>query len=72
MPTTREIQAAERSIRAGAGRRSMDLRRGRSEEGATLAEYGLLMVLIVVVCVAAVTLLGNTISIQFTNIAGGI
>ena len=34
----------------------------REEEGAALAEYGLLVALIAVVCVAAVTLLGGNVS----------
>jgi pilus assembly protein Flp/PilA len=44
----------------------------RKEEGATLAEYGLLLALIAVVCLAAVTLLGNKISQMFTALAGSI
>jgi pilus assembly protein Flp/PilA len=44
----------------------------RKEEGATLAEYGLLLALIAVVCMAAITLLGNKISTMFTTLAGSI
>jgi pilus assembly protein Flp/PilA len=44
----------------------------RREEGASLAEYGLLLVLIAVVCVAAITLLGNQISSMFVSIAGSV
>jgi pilus assembly protein Flp/PilA len=44
----------------------------RQEEGATLAEYGLLLALIAVVCIAAITLLGTTISSMFTSIAGSV
>ena len=44
----------------------------RSEEGATLAEYGLLLALIAVVCIAAVTALGTKISTIFSNLAGSI
>jgi pilus assembly protein Flp/PilA len=40
----------------------------REEEGATLVEYGLLVGLIAVVCVAAVTLVGTDISTVFTRI----
>lgn len=40
----------------------------RDDEGASLVEYGLLVGLIAVVCVAAVTLLGTTIGTYFTNI----
>jgi pilus assembly protein Flp/PilA len=41
-----------------------------SEEGQTMAEYGLLLALIAVVVIAAVTLLGGNISTVFNNIAG--
>ncbi|TMQ29259.1 MAG: Flp family type IVb pilin [Planctomycetota bacterium] len=44
----------------------------RKEEGATLAEYGLLLALIAVVCLAAVTLLGSKISTMFATLAGSI
>ena len=44
----------------------------RKEEGASLAEYGLLLALIAVVCIAAIGLLGNSISNMFTNVAGSI
>ncbi|TMQ29258.1 MAG: Flp family type IVb pilin [Planctomycetota bacterium] len=44
----------------------------RREEGATLAEYGLLLALIAVVCLAAITLLGSTISSMFASLAGTI
>ena len=42
------------------------------EEGATLAEYGLLLALIAVVCIAAITVLGTKISSMFTSVAGSI
>jgi pilus assembly protein Flp/PilA len=44
----------------------------RREEGATLAEYGLLLALIAVVCLGAITLLGSTISSMFASLAGTI
>jgi pilus assembly protein Flp/PilA len=44
----------------------------RKEEGATLAEYGLLLALIAVVCIAAITLLGSKISSMFTNVSSSI
>lgn len=72
MRTTRETPFGGRRFREVAGPRPAHRHRGHGEEGATLAEYGLLMVLIVVVCVAAVTLFGSTISVQFSNLAGGI
>ena len=40
----------------------------RNDEGASLVEYGLLVALIAVVCVATVTLLGTTIAGRFTAI----
>ena len=44
----------------------------RQEEGATLAEYGLLVALIAVVCIAAIALLGNKISTMFSTVAASI
>jgi len=44
----------------------------RNEAGATLAEYGLLLALIAVVCIAAITLLGTQISSMFTSIASSL
>jgi pilus assembly protein Flp/PilA len=40
------------------------------EEGASLAEYGLLLALIAVVCIGAITILGTNISSMFSTIAG--
>ena len=42
----------------------------RDEEGASLVEYGLLLSLVAVVCIAAVTLLGGSISTMLSNVAG--
>jgi pilus assembly protein Flp/PilA len=44
----------------------------RDEEGASLAEYGLLLALIAVVCIGAITVLGTNISSMFANLAGAI
>jgi pilus assembly protein Flp/PilA len=44
----------------------------RQEEGATLAEYGLLLALIAVVCIAAITALGTKISTMFSSVAASI
>jgi pilus assembly protein Flp/PilA len=44
----------------------------RKEEGATLAEYGLLLALIAVVCIAAIKLLGTQISSMFSTISSSI
>ena len=45
---------------------------GRDEKGASLAEYGLLLALIAVVCIAAVSLLGTTITGMFNTVASTI
>ncbi len=42
----------------------------RDEEGASLVEYGLLLSLVAVVCIAAVTLLGTNISTMLKSVAG--
>lgn len=42
----------------------------QDEEGATAVEYGLMVVLIAVVIIAAVTLLGGNLSTLFNYIAG--
>jgi len=44
----------------------------RNEDGAALAEYGLLVALIAVVCVVAVTALGTQVSTAFSKIASSI
>jgi pilus assembly protein Flp/PilA len=44
----------------------------RSEEGATLAEYGLLLALIAVVCIVAITALGSRISSMFQALSTSI
>ena len=44
----------------------------RDEEGASLVEYGLLLSLVAVVCIAAVTLLGTSISAMLCNLASKI
>ena len=43
-----------------------------NEEGATLAEYGLLLGLIACVCIAAITALGTGINSLFNIISGAI
>lgn len=44
----------------------------RRQEGQDLTEYALLLVLIVIACVAAVTLLGTNIQTVMNNAAGAI
>jgi pilus assembly protein Flp/PilA len=38
----------------------------KGEDGATMVEYGLMLALIAVVCIAAVTTIGTTLSGKFT------
>jgi pilus assembly protein Flp/PilA len=45
---------------------------GRTERGASLVEYALLVALIAVVCIAAVTLLGGNASSKFDSVANSI
>jgi pilus assembly protein Flp/PilA len=47
-------------------------RLGRKEEGATLAEYGLLLALIAVVCLTAIQLLGTKLSALYRTVASSI
>jgi pilus assembly protein Flp/PilA len=42
---------------------------GRSERGAALVEYALLVALIAVVCIAAITLLGKSADKKFSEVA---
>ncbi len=44
----------------------------RSEDGPTVTEYAVMLALIIVVCVAAITLIGNKVESVFTTITGGL
>lgn len=44
----------------------------KSERGASLVEYALLVALIAVVCIAAITLLGKEASKKFSSVGGSI
>ncbi len=44
----------------------------RDEEGASLAEYGLLLALIAVVCITAIASVGTKISTMFSTVSGSI
>ena len=44
----------------------------QNEAGATMVEYGLMVALIAVVCLAAVTLLGTNINAIFNQIAAAV
>ncbi len=45
---------------------------GDSDRGASMVEYALLVALIAVVCIAAVTLLGNDASSKFSSVGNSI
>lgn len=62
------MDAEDRST-PGAGRRSG---RARGDRGANLVEYALLVALVVLVCVAAVTLLGEQPGTPLSSLASGI
>ena len=46
--------------------------KARSEKGASLVEYALLVALIAVVCIAAVTTLGKSASSKFSTVGASI
>ncbi len=48
------------------------LRARFDDKGASLVEYALLVALIAVVCIAAITLLGNNASSKFDSVANSI
>lgn len=50
-----------------------DLRaQDEQEQGASLVEYALLLALIVVIAIAALTILGTKVSAQFSSVASSI
>ena len=44
----------------------------KNQDGATMVEYGLMLALIALVCIAAVTLLGTNVSAMFNQVAGAL
>ena len=44
----------------------------RDERGASLVEYALLVALIAIVCIAAITLLGQSASSKFSDVSGSL
>jgi pilus assembly protein Flp/PilA len=47
-------------------------RYGTTERGASLVEYALLVALIAVVCIAAITFLGQAVSSKFSSVGSSI
>ena len=45
---------------------------GKSERGASLVEYALLVALIAVVCIVAITVLGHKVSTRFSSTASSL
>ena len=50
--------------------RTLDFLRG--EDGPTVTEYAVMLALIIVVCIAAITLIGNKVKAMFTNLESGL
>jgi pilus assembly protein Flp/PilA len=46
--------------------------KAKTDRGASLVEYALLVALIAVVCIVAITFLGNSASSQFNNVGSSI
>jgi len=44
----------------------------REEEGATMVEYGLMVALIAVVCIATVTTIGTALNTMFGEVQGNL
>jgi pilus assembly protein Flp/PilA len=44
----------------------------RDDTGATMVEYGLMVALIAIVCLAAVTLIGTNLNLVFSDIASSL
>ncbi len=44
----------------------------RSEDGPTATEYAVMLALIVFICLAAITLIGNKVGSIFTNLTDGL
>ena len=52
--------------------KSFLIAQAKTERGATLVEYALLVALIAVVCIAAVTVLGQSASAKFSDVNSNI
>jgi pilus assembly protein Flp/PilA len=44
----------------------------RNDQGATMVEYGLMVALIAIVCIAAVQLIGTNLNVVFSDIAASV
>ena len=44
----------------------------QNEEGATMVEYGLMLALIAIVCIVAITLVGDQSNVTFDNVGGSL
>ena len=42
------------------------------QDGPTVTEYAVMLALIIVVCIASITLIGNKVRTMFTNLEGGL
>ena len=69
----RDCKKVEETYREGAHMSRSDLMRliriTRDTEGQDLAEYAILISLIALVCIAAITLIGNRLAAMFTALA---
>ena len=45
---------------------------GKDQKGVTAVEYGVIAALIIVVCIAAITLVGTNLSTTFSNIGSSV
>ena len=43
-----------------------------NDDGPTATEYAVMLALIIIVCIAGITLLGNTVNGVFNTVAGGL
>jgi pilus assembly protein Flp/PilA len=72
LPDVRAVPVGGATCRGNLRMRKLVDRFRRDNEGAALVEYGMLVGLIAVICVAAVTLLGSEVSTAFSLIAASL
>ena len=68
----RKIVAFHNARKINRGEMKTKLEKQNKEIGASLVEYGLLVALIAVICIAAIRLLGTNVSTNFSQIASGV